>query len=117
MRYRSDIRPMAGVDTITKASASSESDKLEIPFGFYMGKRLSREEKGRTTMTLSTAKNITRMDKKKSAMTSAAKKNKKKKKIREESCGVVELVQDMLVLTRMYKLILCMVCDTRTITT
>ena len=34
------------------------------------------EEKGGTTMTLSTAKNAMRMDKKKSAMTTAAKKNK-----------------------------------------
>ena len=33
----------------------------------------------------------------------------------EESCGVVELLQAMLVLTHMYKLILCMVCDVRTI--
>ena len=35
----------------------------------------------------------------------------------EESCGVVELVQAMLVLTRVYKLILCIVRDERTITT
>ena len=57
------------------------------------------------------------MDKNKSAMATAAKKNNNKKKPREESCGVVELVQAMLVLTRMYKLILCMVRDVRTITT
>ena len=35
----------------------------------------------------------------------------------EESCGVVELVQDMLLLTRMYKLILCVFRDLSTITT
>ena len=46
-----------------------------------------------------------------------ASKNKKKENPREESCGVVELVQAMLVLTRMYKLIICMVRDVRTITT
>ena len=46
-----------------------------------------------------------------------AKKTKRKKNNREESCGVVELVQAMLVLTCMYKLILCMVRDVRTITT
>ena len=63
------------------------------------------------------AKNATRMDKNKSVMATAAKKNNNKKKLREESCGVVELVQAMLVLTCMYKLILCMVHDVRTITT
>ena len=68
-------------------------------------------------MIPSMAKAETRMDKKKQEMATAAKKNKKKKKPREESCGVVELLQAMLVLTRMYKLILCMVCDVRTITT
>ena len=47
------------------------------------------------------AKNATRMDKNKSAMATAAKKNNNKKKPREESCGVVELVQAMLVLTCM----------------
>ena len=56
------------------------------------------EEKGGTTMTPSTAKNATRKDKKKLATTKAEK--KKNKKPREESCGVVELVQAMLVLTR-----------------
>ena len=40
-------------------------------------------------MTPSMAKNVTRMDKKKSAMTTAEKKNNKKKKPYEESCGVV----------------------------
>ena len=65
----------------------------------------------------STAKNATREYKKKSATTTVAKKNAKKKKPREESCGVVELVQDMLVLTCMYKLILCMVRDVRNTTT
>ena len=69
-------------------------------------------------MTPSTAKNATRMDnKKKLATTTAAKKKNNKKNPREESCGVVELVQAMLVLTRMYKLILCMVHDIRTLTT
>ena len=57
------------------------------------------------------------MDKNKLEMTTAAKKNNNKKKPREESCGVVELVQAMLVLTRMYKLILYMIRDVRTITT
>ena len=60
------------------------------------------------------AKNATSLDKKKLAMATAAKKNNKKNKPREESCGVVELVQAMLVLTCMYKLILCMVRDIRT---
>ena len=45
------------------------------------------------------------------AMTTAAKKNKKKKNPCEESWGVVELLQAMMVLTSMYKLILCMVSD------
>ena len=57
------------------------------------------------------------MDKKKSEMTTAAKKNNKKKKPRKESRGVVEIVKAMLVLTRMYNLILCMIRDVRTITT
>ena len=65
-------------------------------------------------MTPSTAKQLTRMDKNKSATTTAEKKNNKKKNPREESCGVVELVQAMLILTRMYKLILCMVRDVHT---
>ena len=56
------------------------------------------------------------MNKKKLVTTTAAKKNNKKKKSREESCGVVELVHAMLVLTRMYKLIICMVRDVRTFT-
>ena len=30
LRYRSDIRPMAGVDTLTQALASSESDQPEV---------------------------------------------------------------------------------------
>ena len=64
-----------------------------------------------------TAKNITRKDKKKSETTTAAKKNKKKKNPHKKSCGVVELVQAVLVLIRMYKLILCMVRDVHTITT
>ena len=64
----------------------------------------------------STAINVTRVEKKKSATTTAAKKNNKKKNPNEESCGVVELVQSMLVLTRMYKLIIGMVRDARTIT-
>ena len=68
-------------------------------------------------MTSSMAKNATKMDKKKSAMATVAKNNNNKKKPRKESCGVVELVQAMLVLTCMYKLILCMVRDVRTITT
>ena len=68
-------------------------------------------------MTASMAKNATRMYKKRFAMATASKKDNNKKKPREESCGVVELVQAMLVLTCMYKLILCMVCDVRTITT
>ena len=72
------------------------------------------EEKGGTTMKPSMAKNATRMDKKKSAMATVAKKNNNKKKPRKESCWIVELVQDMLVLTRMYKLILCMVRDVHT---
>ena len=54
---------------------------------------------------------------KKVATTTEAKKNKKKKKPREESCGVVELLQAMLVLTRMYKLVICMVRDVCIITT
>ena len=68
-------------------------------------------------MTPSTAKNAKRMDKKKLETTTAEKKNNKKKNPREESCGVVELVKDMMVLTRMYKLILCMVRGVRIITT
>ena len=69
-------------------------------------------------MTLSMAKNATMMDKEWSALTTSAKKNKKKKNNpREESCGVVDLVQTVLLLTGMYKLILCMVRDARTITT
>ena len=95
----------------------SESDHPKIPVGFYRVKRPPVEYKGGTTMTLSTATNATRIDKKKSAMTTAAKKNEKKKKPCEESCGVVELVQAMLVLTRMYKFIICMVLDVHTITT
>ena len=39
LRYRSNVRPMAGVDTLTQASDSSESDQPEMPFGFYRGKR------------------------------------------------------------------------------
>ena len=39
LRYRSDIRPMAGVDTLTQASDPSELDHPEMPFGFYRGKR------------------------------------------------------------------------------
>ena len=35
----------------------------------------------------------------------------------EESCGVVELVQDIMVLTCLYKSIICMVHGVRTITT
>ena len=70
-----------------------------------------------TMMTPSIAKKLTSMDKKKLEMATAAKKNNKKKNPHEESCGVVELVQDMLVLTCMYKLILCMFRDVRTITT
>ena len=73
------------------------------------------EEKCGTTMTLPTAKPATRKDKKKSATTMAAKKNENKKKPREESCGVVKLVKDILVLTRMYKLIMCMASDVCTI--
>ena len=68
-------------------------------------------------MTPSTAKNAMRMEKKKLATTTSAKKNNNKKNPRKESCGVLELVQDMLVLTCMYKLILFMVRDVRTITT
>ena len=55
--------------------------------------------------------------KKKSETTTAAKNNNNNKKPREESCGVVELVQAMLVLTHMYKLILFMFRDVCTITT
>ena len=44
-------------------------------------------------------KNLTRKDKKKSVTTTAVKKNINKKNPCEESCGVVELVQAMLVLT------------------
>ena len=51
-------------------------------------------------MTPSMAKTATRKDKNKSAMTTAAKKNNHKKMPLEESCWVVELVQAMLVLTR-----------------
>ena len=68
-------------------------------------------------MTTSTAKNTTRMDKRNSETTTAAKKNNKKKKPRKESIVVVELVKDVLVQTRMHKLILCIVRDVRTITT
>ena len=57
-------------------------------------------------MMPSTAENATGIDKKKSAMTTTAKKNRKKKKPHEESCGVVELVKAMLILTRIYKVIL-----------
>ena len=71
-------------------------------------------EKGSKTMTPSMAKNATKMDKKKSAMATVAKNNNNKKKPRKESCGVVELVQAMLVLAHMYKLILCMVRAVRT---
>ena len=83
LRYRYDIRPMAGFDTLTQASALSESDQPEMPFGFYRGKRPPGEDKGGTTMSPSTAKNATGMEKKKSAMNTAAKKNKKKKNPRE----------------------------------
>ena len=34
LRYRSDIKPMAGVDTLTQASASSESDQPEMSSGW-----------------------------------------------------------------------------------
>ena len=74
-------------------------------------------EKGGTTMTPSTTKNATRKGKKNLATTTAAKKNKKKNNPRKESCGVVELVQAMMVMTRMSKLILCVLRDVRTITT
>ena len=74
-------------------------------------------KKGGTTMTLSTAKNEKRKDQMKSATTTTANKNNNNKKPREESCGVVELVQAMLVLTRIYKVILCMVRDVSNITT
>ena len=67
-------------------------------------------------MTPSIEKNTTSMDKKKSVMATAAKKNNKKNKPREESCGVVELVQAMLVTKRMCKLILCIFYEVRTIT-
>ena len=40
LRYRSDIRPMSGYEKLTQASASSELDQPEMPFGFYRGKRL-----------------------------------------------------------------------------
>ena len=63
------------------------------------------------------AKNLTRKDKNNLVTTTAAKKNKRKKNPCEESCGVVYLVQAVLALTRMYKLILCVVRDVRTITT
>ena len=68
-------------------------------------------------MTTSMVKNVTRMDKNNLAMATAAKNNINKENPREESCGVVELVQAMMVLKRMYKLILCMVRDVGTITT
>ena len=68
-------------------------------------------------MTPSTAENVTRMDKNKSVMTTAEKKNNKKKNPHKESCGRVELLQAMLVLTCMYKLILCLVRDVHIITT
>ena len=64
LRYRSDMRPMAGVNTLTQALALSESDQTEMLFGFYRGNRHLTEEKGGTTITLSTAKNVTRMDRK-----------------------------------------------------
>ena len=57
------------------------------------------------------------MDNKKSEMATVAKENNRKKNPCKESCGVVELVKAMLALMRMYKLILCMVRDVRTITT
>ena len=47
LRYRSDIRPMAGVDALTKASASSESDQPEMPVRFYRGKRPPRPRRPR----------------------------------------------------------------------
>ena len=47
LRYRSDIRPMAGVDTLTQASVLSESDHPDMPFGFYMGKRPPRPQRTR----------------------------------------------------------------------
>ena len=34
LRYRSNIRPMAGVDTLTQVLALSDSDHPEMPFGF-----------------------------------------------------------------------------------
>ena len=39
LRYKYDIGIMAGVDTLTQASALSESDQPEMPFGFYRGTR------------------------------------------------------------------------------
>ena len=68
-------------------------------------------------MTQSMAKNATRMEKNNSAMATAMKKTNNKKEPNKESCGFMDLVQDILVLTRMYKLILCMVRDVHTITT
>ena len=108
---------MAGVDTLTQASYLSDLDQPEMPFGFYRVKSPPGEEKGGTKMTPQTAKNAMRKDKKKSTTTTVAKKNNNKKKPRKQSCGVVEIVQAMLLLTRMYKLITCMVHDVRTITT
>ena len=83
----------------------------------YRNNNEGREENSGTVMTPLTEINAKRTDKNKSATTTAVKKNKKKNQPREESCGVVELVKAMLVLMRMYKLILCMVRDVRTITT
>ena len=54
-------------------------------------------EKGGTTMTPSTEKTAMRMEKKKLVMTTEAKINNGKRKPRKESCGVVELVQAMMV--------------------
>ena len=80
--------------------------------------KTNRGEKVGITMEPSTAKNVKRTDKKKWATTTSERKHKKKKKKpREESCGVVKLVQAILVLTCMYKLIICVVCDVHTITT
>ena len=67
-------------------------------------------------MTPSTAKPATRKEKKKSETTTAAKNKKNNKKPRKESCGVVELVQAILVLTCMYTLIIRMVRDVCAIT-
>ena len=74
------------------------------------------EDKGDTSMKPSTEKTAMRKDKKKSATTTVAKRINIKKKPRKESCGVVELVQAILVLTRMYTLIIRMVRDVCAIT-